>query len=204
MNFLPVEIEEAKALFSIAQSTVNVITRLYHQFNQPDDDEGDEYEDRKDCIKEAISILTQETQAKKSPHLKKFVENTLLDPEHELEPSTIFSFLKDIDQMTWRQICLIEVFRRVEDDVIEIDDIEDSEDINTYSRVIDLERLTRFGYLYTEKKDLFDYDPLEVDEIEISGTGTQIAELMDLESISIEEITRAYGHGIWERHDNRN
>lgn len=31
----PVELEEAKSVFSIAKSTVDIITRLYQQFKEP-------------------------------------------------------------------------------------------------------------------------------------------------------------------------
>ena len=60
MEFPPVE--DVQAIFRTAKSTVDVITRLYHQFKEPDDDESDENADRKDCIREAILILRQETQ----------------------------------------------------------------------------------------------------------------------------------------------
>ena len=112
MEFLPVEVEEVKSIFNIAKSTIEVITHLSRRFKELDDDGTDENGDIKDCIKEAILILHKENQAKKTPHLEKFVENTLLTPECELKPSTIFYFLKDIEQMTWRQLCLLEGFRR--------------------------------------------------------------------------------------------
>ena len=99
----------------MAKSTAEVIRHLLSQFKEPDDEAG-ENGDREDCIKEAILILRKETQAKKSSHVEKFVENTLLNSECELEPSTIFSVLKDIEQMTWRQFCLLEGFRRIKPD----------------------------------------------------------------------------------------
>ena len=111
---LPVEFEEVKAIFSIAKSTVDVIHTAYNRFKKEPD------EDVKGCIKEAILILTKETQAEKSSHLEIFVKNTLLTPECELEPSTIFSLLKDIEQMTWRQLCLLEGYRRQDRNEIEI------------------------------------------------------------------------------------
>ena len=84
MEFPPVEVEEVKSIFNITKFAADTITRLYHQFKKLDDDEAGEHEDRKDCIKEAILMLTRETQGKKSSYVDKFVENTLLNPECEL------------------------------------------------------------------------------------------------------------------------
>ena len=80
----PVEVEEVKSVFSMAKSTAEVIRHLLSQFKEPDDDEAGENGDREDCIKEAILILSKETQAKKSSHVEKFVGNTISNPECEL------------------------------------------------------------------------------------------------------------------------
>ena len=144
MDF-PVEVEEVKSVFSIAKSTVDVITHLYHQFKEPDDDEAGENEDRKDCIKEAILILSKETQAKKSSHVEKFVENTLLNSECKIEPSTIFSVLKDIEQMTWRQFCLLEGFRRINPDTFRINGYDNS-GIDGMIRGTEIKKLINLNY----------------------------------------------------------
>ena len=73
---LPVEIEEAKSVFDMAKSTAEVIRNLLSLFKGAEnysDDEDDENGDRADCIREAILILSKETQAKKSSHVEKFV-----------------------------------------------------------------------------------------------------------------------------------
>ena len=193
MNF-PTEFEEVRAIFSIAESTVNVITRLYHQFKEPDDDEAGENQDRKDCIREAILILSKETQAKKSSHVEKFVENTLLNPECEIEPSTIFCVLKDIEQMTWRQFCLLEGFRRINPDTFRINDYDDS-GIDGAIRGTEIKKLINLNYLHRGSDDIYSHTSTSFDHINISDMGQEISSLLDLQSVELSEIGKAFGKG---------
>lgn len=193
MNFLPVEVEDVKSIFSIAKSTVDVITRLYHQYKEPDNDEPGENEDRKDSIKQAIFMLTHETQAQKRFHLEKFVENTLLTPECELEPSTIFCFLQDIEQMTWRQLCLLEGFRRSNsskmDEKIEIGRSADRHSINGISIKNEIQKLIDLDYL-RGSSDHRDFGANYVPDL-----GQEISKLLDLQSVAPREIGKAFGKG---------
>lgn len=140
MEFPLVEVEEIESVLRITESTAKYISRLCGWFKKEPD------EDVKNCVKEAILILRKETQAKKSSHLEIFVENTLFDPACGLEPSTIFSFLKDIEQMTWRQFCLLEGFRRKESNKIEINGYNDS-GINGTSIATEIKQLIDLNYL---------------------------------------------------------
>ena len=189
-------VEEVKSIFNIAKSTVDVIRSLcglYPQF-EPDDDEAGKHREIKDCIKEAILILRKETQAKKSSHLEKFVENTLLNSECELEPSTIFSFLKDIEQMTWRQFCLLEGFRRKNSDKIEISRYGGS-DINGISIETEIKKLIDLNYLNRYSDNSRSYMSADFDHIEISEPGREISSLLDLQSVELSEIGKAFGQG---------
>ena len=187
----PVEVEEVKSVFSMAKSTVDVIIRLYHQFKE----EAGENGDREDCIKEAILILSKETQAKKSSHVEKFVGNTLLNPECELEPSTIFSFLKDIEQMTWRQFCLLEGFRRKDSNRIKIGD-SDNSGINGISIGTEIKKLIGLNYLSRGSNSIQNYtSATSFDHISIWQPGREISSLLDLQSVEISEIGKAFGKG---------
>ena len=197
MDF-PVEVEEVKSVFSMAKSTVEVIRNLLSLFKQPEnysDDENGENGDREDCIREAILILSKETQAKKSFHVEKFVENTLLNPECELEPSTIFSLLKDIEQMTWRQFCLLEGFRRNDSNRIEIGGYDDS-GINGISIGTEIKKLIDLNYLRRGSDSFRSYTSVtSFDHIRISTPGQEISSLLDLQSVEISEIGKAFGKG---------
>ena len=190
----PVEVEEVKSIFSMAKSTADVIRHLLSQFKEPDDDETGENEDREDCIKEAILILSKETQAKKISHVEKFVENTLLDPECELEPSTIFSVLKDIEQMTWRQFCLLEGFRRKDSNGIKIGGYDNS-GINGISIATEIKKLINLNYLNRGSTSIHSYTSTSFDHISISEPGQEISSLLDLQSVEISEIAKAFGKG---------
>ena len=191
-------LEEVKDGFSIAKSTIEVISRLYNLLKKPEisnDDEADENGDREDCIKRAILILSRETQAKKSFHVEKFVENTIENPECELEDSTIFSFLQDIEQMTWRQFCLLEGFRRKDSShTIEINRYDNS-GINGMSRGTEIKNLINLNYLDRGSDSFRDYTSTSFDHIYISQMGQEISRLLGLGSVDINEIGKAFGEG---------
>ena len=192
------EVEEVKSVFRMAKSTVQVIRHLVSLFKESEnysDDEASENEDRKDCIREAILILRKETQAKKSSHVEKFVENTVLNPECELEPSTIFSFLKDIEQMTWRQFCLLEGFRRKDRNGIEISDYYGDLGINEISIETEIKKLIDLNYLNKGSDSIHNYTSTSFDHIRISKPGQEISSLLDLQSVELTEIGKAFGKG---------
>lgn len=194
---LPVEVGEVKSIFSMAKSTVEVIRNLLSLFKGSEnysDDENDERGDREDCIREAILILHKETQAKKISHVEKFVENTLLNPECELNPSTIFALLKDIEQMTWRQFCLLEGFRRKDSNKIEISRYSNS-DINGISIETEIKKLIDLNYLHGGSTEIHSYMSTSFENIYISTPGQEISSLLDLQSVEITEIGKAFGKG---------
>ena len=184
-------IEEAKQVFRLAESAIELINRLRDQLNPPgksDNGESDENEDRQDNIKRAISILTQETQAKKSIHVERFVERTIENPGCELEDATIFSLLKDIEQLTWRQLCLLEGFRRQARSEIKISGFYDDSDMGEMTRETETQNLINLNYLT-------DYGSAQFDRIRITKMGREITSLLDLQSVDIREIGKAFGSG---------
>ena len=196
---LPVEVEEVKSIFSMAKSTVDLIIRLCRQFKEPDDDDEGDNGDREDCIREAILILTQETQAQKRSHVEKFVENTLLDPECELEPATIFSVLKDIEQMTWRQFCLLEGFKRKDSNEIEIGGYDNSGS-NGISIATEIKNLINLNYLRRGSDSIHSYTSTSFDHIHISDMGQENFKPFGF------AVCRNSGdrQSIWERKDRAN
>lgn len=194
---LPVEVGEVKSVFSMAKSTVEVIKHLLNLFKEPEnhsDDEAGDNEDRKDCIREAILILHKETQAQKRSHVEKFVENTLLDPECELEPSTIFSVLKDIEQMTWRQFCLLEGFRRMNPNTFRINSYDNS-GVDGMIRGTEIKKLIDLNYLRRGSDDIYSFTSARFDHISISDMGQGISSLLNLQSVEVSEIGKAFGTG---------
>ena len=193
MNF-PVSIEDPESIFSIAKSTVDILSRLYHHLKELDDDGASENGDRKDCIREAILILHKETQTKKNSHVEKFVENTLLTPECEIEPSTLFSVLQDIEQMTWRQLCLLEGFRRKDSGRIEISGYDNS-GITGISIGTEIKKLIHLNYLSRGSHDIHRDTSTRFEHISITLLGKEISTLLDLQSVEISEIAKVFGKG---------
>ena len=191
MEFTPDDIKLVPAVLDTVQRLINIYKehRNSRQSDEPQDNEGMD-----SCFKKAIFMLRQESEIKKLDRIESFVENTILSASCDLDTGTILHLLNDIERMTWRQLCFIEGLRRMHRKDIEISGIGDS-DINRISRTVEMERLTGLGYLYTRTKDLFNYTPLGVDKIYISKIGSQLAELMNLNLISPEEIAQAFGSG---------
>ena len=187
-------IEELEAMFKVATPVIRVVSLLIEKF----EDSGSSNEDRTDekaCIKKAILMLKDETQAKKSFHIEKFVENTIENPECELENSTIFFLLKDIEQMTWRQFCLLEGFRRKDrNDGIKISAYSAS-DINGYSMETEIKILIDLNYLRRGSDSIHGYMSTSFDHIYISELGAEISRLLDLPSVELSEIGKAFGKG---------
>ena len=139
-------------------------------------------------------MLRKETQSKKSFHLGKFVENTLLAPECELEPSTIFYFLKDIEQMTWRQLCLLEGFRKQDSNEIEINRYNNS-GINGTSIATEIKQLIDLNYLSRGSDQIRSYLSTSFDHIHISTLGQELSKLLELQDVKLPEIGKAFGGG---------
>ena len=156
-----------------------------------------------DCFLKTLYLLRQESERKKLEYIKNFAQNTILSDAVEIyadpfdtdaiDADAILSFLMDIEQMTWRQLCLIEGFRRRLDEKIEIKGMQVSGQ-NGLLRFRDLQKLASLNYLLGEP----DRIPrrLYTDTIEVAPIGTELALLMNLQSIPTDEIGRAFGRGM--------
>ena len=191
MEFTPDDIKLVPVVLDTVQRLINIYKerRDSRQPDEPQDNEGMD-----SCFKKAIFMLKKESEIKKLYRVESFVENTILSESCDLNSGTILHLLNDIEGMTWRQLCFIEGLRRMHRNEIEINGVGDS-DINRISKTVEMERLAVFGYLYTRTEGLFNYIPLRVDRIYISEIGSQLAELMNLNSISLDEIAEAFGSG---------
>ena len=191
MEFTPDDIKLVPAVLDTVQRLINIYKERKDS-RQPDGPQDNEGMDS--CFKKSISMLREESEIKKLYRIESFVENTILSESCDLDTGTILHLLNDIEGMTWRQLCFIEGLRRMHRNEIEIKGIGDS-DINRISRTVEMERLIGLGYLNTRTEGLFNYTQLRVDRIYISEIGSQLAKLMNLNSISLDEIAEAFGSG---------
>lgn len=130
-------------------------------------------------------------------YIQCFAQNTILSETCDIDPEGILSFLMDIEQMTWRQICFMEGFNRGSRKEIEIIGMPVS-DVNGRLRLSEIQKLVDLNYLSTGRDGLL-YSSgglLSTDKIRVQQIGTQLAMLMDLKSIPIDEIARAFGTGM--------
>ena len=148
-----------------------------------------------DCFLKTLYLLRQESESKKLEYIKYFAQKTILSDASYIDPDAILSFLMDIEQMTWRQLCLIEGFRRRQHDKIEINGMRVL-DPNDFLRLRELKKLESLNYLI-RVPDIIDPPPLlDTDGIWVVPIGTELALLMNLQSIPIDEIGRAFGTGL--------
>lgn len=130
-------------------------------------------------------------------HIKYFAQNTILSETCAIDNEAILSFLMDIEQMTWRQICFIEGFNRSYRNEIEIQGMQTS-DVNGRLRLNEIKKLVNLDYLSAERDGKFYLrgSLLVTSDIVIRPVGTELATLMDFKLIPIEEIARAFGNGM--------
>jgi len=193
MEFTPDDIKLVPVVLDTIERLINIYKER-RDSRQPGEHQDNEGMDS--CFKKAVFMLQKESEIKKLSYIESFVQNTILSESCDLDTGTILHLLNDIEGMTWRQLCFIEGLRKMRSKDIEIKGVGDSSNINSISKTIEMERLTVLGYLYTRTEHLFDYNTtLEVNKIYIPDIGSQLAELMNLKSISLEEIAQAFGSG---------
>ena len=167
--------------------------RNSRQSNETQDDERMD-----DCFLKALYILRQESDRKKMEYIKCFAQNTILGETCVIDTEAILSFLMDIEQMTWRQICFIEGFNRSRRNEIEIEGMETS-DVNGMVKLSEMRKLVNLDYLSTQRDGFYFISGsglLVTSDIRIRPMATQLATLMDLKLIPIDEIARAFGTGM--------
>lgn len=188
---LPIESIVIKTAVEIAKWLGNEYQK--HRASRPDNDPQDD--DRMDdCVVKTLYILRQESEVKKLEHIKCFAQNTILSYTCSLDTHTILRFLMDIEQMTWRQFCLLEGFRRKESNGIEIRDSRNS-DINAISIDTEIKILINLNYLRGGNHEIHSYTSTYFENIYLCELGREISSLLNLESIDIREIGKAFGSG---------
>ena len=149
-----------------------------------------------DCFLKTLYILRQESDRKKMEYIKYFAQNTILSETCAIDTEAILSFLMDIEQMTWRQICFIEGFNRRDRKEIEIVGMQTS-DVNGMLRLSEVKKLVNLDYLFAQRDGFYVSGSLLVtSDVKIRPMAAQLATLMDFKLIPIDEIARAFGTGM--------
>ena len=150
-----------------------------------------------DCCLKTLYILKQESDRKKLEYIQCFAQNTIISETCAIDTEGILRFLMDIEQMTWRQICLIEGFNRRERKEIEIQGIQIS-GVNGRLRFSEIIKLENLDYLHPSPNRYRQTESgmLVTSDIEILPLVPELATLMDLKSIPIDEIGSAFGTGM--------
>ena len=198
----PIDLIESipSAIKTVAQS-VDIAKWIADQYqkrrasrpgNEPQEDDSMD-----DCFLKTLYLLRQESENKKLEYIKCFAQNTLLSDTSDINPEGTLSFLMDIEQMTWRQICLLEGFRRQHDNEIKIIGMRASDT----SGMLNFRELKKLGFLeyLSGVPDRTTFGALkmaQINRIRVTPTATELASLMNLQSIPDDEIVRAFGKGM--------
>ena len=174
---------------SIAGPIIKLVVNRYEQHRSTRQDrETSEGKRMDDCFLKTLYILRQESDRKKLEYIQHFAQNTILSETCDIDTGGILNFLTDIEQMTWRQLCLLEGFKRRDRQEIEITTIEVL-DVNGMLRFREIKKLEHLGYISISVHN-------KTHNINIQEIGEVLAMLMNLELIPIAEIGRAFGPGV--------
>ena len=100
----------------------------------------------------------------------------------------------DIEQMTWRQFCLLEGFKRRGDrSNFEISHRAHA-DVNGLSIELEIKKLMDLRYLYSDDNPFY-WKPMSFEAIYISDLGREFSGLLGLHSVEDDEIGPAFGKG---------
>ena len=94
--------------------------------------------------------------------------------------------------MTWRQFCLLEGFRRKHHDKIKIAGYDNS-GTDGKSAATETKKLIDLNYLSRGSSSIHNFTSTSFDHIHISTLGQEISKLLDLQSVEISEIAKAFG-----------
>lgn len=188
MEFEPMESIVIKTAVEIAKW----IRDEYRESRQSQETQDDER--KEECVLKTLYILRQESESKKLDYIRIFAESTILSKSEEIHTDTILSFLKDIEQMTWRQLCLLEGFNRKQGNRIKVNGYDD-EGIDGMSRETEIKELIALNYLRRSSNQLYSLTSTHFEHISISSLGHELSRLMGLQSIDISEIGKAFGTG---------
>lgn len=196
-------IESITGPMKIVTQSVDIAKWIANKYQQHRDSrqssETQDDERMDDCFLKTLYILRQESDRKKMEYIKYFAQNTILSETCAIDTEAILSFLMDIEQMTWRQICFIEGFNRSHRNEIEINGMQTS-DVNGMLKLSEMKKLVNLDYLSAQRDGKFYFISgsglLVTSDIRIRPMGTQLATLMDFKLIPIDEIARAFGTGM--------
>ena len=183
-------IESITGPMKIVTQSVDIARWIANKYQQHRDSrqssETQDDERMDDCFLKTLYILRQESDRKKMEYIKYFAQNTILSETCAIDTGAILSFLMDVEQMTWRQICFIEGFNRSHRNEIEIDGMQTS-DVNGMLRLSEMKKLINLDYLSARSDGQFYFRSslLVTSDIRIRPMGTQLATLMDFKLIQL-------------------
>ena len=192
MSFDLVLIEELQEVLPALYKPVKEVVRkvvfpLLEDYKKFKNEQENHDPQTDDCIREAINMIVNESEFRKADYIANLVGNTILCSDSKLSNSDVLVFLLDIKQMSWRQLCLLEGFHR-----IETNDIQANRHSIPELLRIEIQRLVDLGYIRVTADELT-YRTVDPKQLYLTPIGKQLCGLMELSQIPDSDIGNAFG-----------
>lgn len=199
MDFPLEEIRFSLQLFNTFKDEIkNIANRIVNKYSEFKEEQDEPDTERDECIWKTLNMIVSESEIKKSERIERFAEKTIMDPNCDLDNSTILCLLSNIEEISWRQLCFIEGFQQNSSRSIEINDLSNSgsglSGLNSSTRFTEIKHLKDLGCLGFSD-NLLNYNNVNPNDIRITPYGKLLSELMELNTIPPEEINKAFT--IW-------
>ena len=192
MNFDLVLSEELQEILPALYKPVKEVVRkvlfpLLEDYKKFKNEQENHDPQTDDCIREAINMIVNESEFRKVDYIANLVRNTVLRSDSELSNSDVLVFLSDIKQMSWRQLCLLDGFHR-----IETNDIQANRHSIPELLRMEIQRLVDLSYI-RQTGDALSWNPVDPEKLYLTPIGKQLCGLMELSQTPDSDIGNAFG-----------
>ena len=152
--------------------------------NQKNDDPID-FDNPTEVEEKALRQILSDPQNKKCEYILNFVRNV---KKEGIDNDTAYSLLQSIDNMSWRQFCILSCLNKRANNALEIGSRGSSQDpLKIDSIVIDVEKLMSARYIRDHSDRFINYSGHSPDGLVITPIGRELIRLLELQTIPDEE-----------------
>lgn len=153
-------------------------------------------------LEKAIKEIINDSEERKSKHIAKFWVNICRTSNSDIDESTAFSYLKTIESLSWRQLCIIRFIVLLIDEKVEYSGVNDVEQMPKNERTSfhsiseDFEKLSNVHYIQfvsiPRDSDTFEPYASHPGLARLSHHTDRLHSLMNLDEIPIEDIVKTF------------
>ena len=187
MDFDPlVEIGKSEAVKFIVRKLLEFTRDKVENIrsNLKDDDPID-LDNPNEVEEKALRQILSDPQNKKCEYILNFLRNV---KKKEIDNDTAYSLLQSIDNMSWRQFCILSCLHKSDRNELEIGSRGSSQDpLKIDTIVIDVGKLMSARYIRDHSDRFINYSGHSPDGLVITQIGSELIDLLELRTIPDEE-----------------